>query len=183
MGSRGRSPRAVGSGSSDIEFDPNGGLEVLVLDGASAKQGRLTGRSHGCGCPGARTSARARPPMAAACGSKRATSVTSRACNPRPRWSGGSRITGCCRPDNLSGVEFMDYVRAGQVIRLGPHQTIVLLRGIGGAPQRPSILEGRQSAEITLAVLMRPFAVTWTEQRKTLIGCLPRSPACLDAMP
>jgi len=27
---------------------------------------------------------------------------------------------------NLSGVEFMDYVRAGQVIRLGPHQTIVL---------------------------------------------------------
>jgi hypothetical protein len=105
------------------------------------------------------------------------------ACNPRPRWSGGSRITGCCRPDNLSGVEFMDYVRAGQVIRLGPHQTIVLLRGIGGAPQRPSILEGRQSAEITLAVLMRPFAVTWTEQRKTLIGCLPRSPACLDAMP
>ena len=21
------------------------------------------------------------------------------ACNPRPRWSGGSRITGCCRPD------------------------------------------------------------------------------------
>ena len=77
----------------------------------------------------------------------------------------------------------MDYVRAGQVIRLGPHQTIVLLRGIGGAPQRPSILEGRQSAEITLAVLMRPFAVTWTEQRKTSIGCLPRSPACLDAMP
>ena len=28
--------------------------------------------------------------------------------------------------DNLSGVEFMDYVRAGQVIRLGHHQTIVL---------------------------------------------------------
>jgi hypothetical protein len=27
---------------------------------------------------------------------------------------------------NLSGVEFMDYVHAGQVIRLGPHQTIVL---------------------------------------------------------
>jgi len=46
-----------------------------------------------------------------------------------------------------------------------------------------AILEGRQSAEVTLAVLMRPFAVTWTEQRKTLIGCLPRSPACLDAMP
>jgi hypothetical protein len=46
-----------------------------------------------------------------------------------------------------------------------------------------AILEGRQSAEITLAVLMRPFAVTWMEQRKTLIGCLPRSPACLDAMP
>src|SRR5258706_15347656 len=29
-------------------------------------------------------------------------------------------------PGNPSGVEFMDYVRAGQVIRLGPHQTIVL---------------------------------------------------------
>ena len=27
---------------------------------------------------------------------------------------------------NPSGVEFMDYVRAGQVIRLSPHQTIVL---------------------------------------------------------
>ena len=27
---------------------------------------------------------------------------------------------------NPSGVEVMDYVRAGQVIRLGPHQTIVL---------------------------------------------------------
>ena len=27
---------------------------------------------------------------------------------------------------NPSGLEFMDYVRAGQVIRLGPHQTIVL---------------------------------------------------------
>jgi hypothetical protein len=27
---------------------------------------------------------------------------------------------------NPSGVEFMDYVRAGQVIRLGPHQTMVL---------------------------------------------------------
>jgi hypothetical protein len=28
--------------------------------------------------------------------------------------------------DNLSGVALMDYVRAGQVIRLGPQQTIVL---------------------------------------------------------
>ena len=27
---------------------------------------------------------------------------------------------------NSPGVEFMDYVRTGQVIRLGPHQTIVL---------------------------------------------------------
>jgi hypothetical protein len=33
-----------------------------------------------------------------------------------------------------------------------------------------AILGGRQPAEMTLAVLMRPFAVTWTEQRKTLIG-------------
>jgi hypothetical protein len=29
-----------------------------------------------------------------------------------------------------------------------------------------AILDGRQPAEITLAVLMRPFAVGWTEQRK-----------------
>jgi len=34
-----------------------------------------------------------------------------------------------------------------------------------------------------LAVLMRPIAVaSWTEQRKTLIGCLPRSLACLDVV-
>ena len=31
-----------------------------------------------------------------------------------------------------------------------------------------AILEGRQPAEVTLAGLMRPFAVAWTEQRKTL---------------
>jgi hypothetical protein len=43
-------------------------------------------------------------------------------------------------------------------------------------------LDGRQPPEITLAVLMRPFAMVWTEQRKTLIGCLPRSLACLDAV-
>jgi hypothetical protein len=43
-------------------------------------------------------------------------------------------------------------------------------------------LDGRQPPEITLAVLMRPFAMAWTEQRKTLIGCLPRSLACLDAV-
>ena len=36
--------------------------------------------------------------------------------------------------------------------------------------------------EITLAVLMRPFTVAWTEHRKTLIGCLLRSLACLDAV-
>jgi hypothetical protein len=45
-----------------------------------------------------------------------------------------------------------------------------------------AILDERQAPEITLAVLMRPFAVAWTEQRKTLIGCLPRSLACLDAV-
>jgi hypothetical protein len=45
-----------------------------------------------------------------------------------------------------------------------------------------AILDGRQPPEITLAVLMQPFAVAWTEQRKTLIGCLPRSLACLDAV-
>ena len=31
-----------------------------------------------------------------------------------------------------------------------------------------AILGGRQPAEMTLAVLMRPFAVAWTEQRKTI---------------
>ena len=30
-----------------------------------------------------------------------------------------------------------------------------------------AILGGRQTAEVTLAVLMRPFAVEWTEQWKT----------------
>jgi hypothetical protein len=30
-----------------------------------------------------------------------------------------------------------------------------------------AILDGRQPAQVTLAVLMRPFAVGWTEQRKT----------------
>jgi hypothetical protein len=45
-----------------------------------------------------------------------------------------------------------------------------------------AILDGRQPAEMTLAVLMRPFAVEWREQRKTLIGCLPRLLACLDAV-
>jgi hypothetical protein len=30
-----------------------------------------------------------------------------------------------------------------------------------------AILSGRQPADMTLAVLMRPFAVKWTEQRKT----------------
>jgi hypothetical protein len=31
-----------------------------------------------------------------------------------------------------------------------------------------AILAGRQPAETTLAVLMRPFPVGWTEQRKIL---------------
>jgi hypothetical protein len=30
-----------------------------------------------------------------------------------------------------------------------------------------AVINGRQPAEITLAVLMRPFAVEWTEQRKS----------------
>jgi hypothetical protein len=30
-----------------------------------------------------------------------------------------------------------------------------------------AILGGRQPAEMTLAFLMRPFAVEWTEQRKS----------------
>jgi hypothetical protein len=45
-----------------------------------------------------------------------------------------------------------------------------------------AILGGRQPAAITLAALMRPFAVAGTEQRKTLICCLPRSLARLDAV-
>jgi hypothetical protein len=51
-----------------------------------------------------------------------------------------------------------------------------------GADVVEAILDGRQPPEITLAVLMRPFAVAWTQQRKILIGCLPRSLACLDAV-
>jgi hypothetical protein len=31
-----------------------------------------------------------------------------------------------------------------------------------------TILNGRQSAQMTLAVLMRPFAVEWTEQARIL---------------
>jgi uncharacterized protein (UPF0335 family) len=48
-----------------------------------------------------------------------------------------------------------------------------------------AILDGLQPPERTrtLALMMRPFAVTWTEQRKTLIARLPRSLACLDTMP
>jgi hypothetical protein len=45
-----------------------------------------------------------------------------------------------------------------------------------------AIPDGRQPADMSLAVLMRSFAVAWTEQRKPLIGCLPRSPARLDAV-
>ena len=30
-----------------------------------------------------------------------------------------------------------------------------------------TILGGRQPADVTLAVLMKPFAVEWTEQRRT----------------
>jgi hypothetical protein len=30
-----------------------------------------------------------------------------------------------------------------------------------------AILGGRQPADVTLAVLMKPFAVEWTEQRRT----------------
>src|SRR5688572_4032642 len=33
-----------------------------------------------------------------------------------------------------------------------------------------SILNGRQPAHLTLAVLMRPFAVEWNEQQKTIFG-------------
>ncbi len=33
-----------------------------------------------------------------------------------------------------------------------------------------AILDGRQPAEMTLAVLMEPFAVAWQEQRSMLVG-------------
>jgi hypothetical protein len=45
-----------------------------------------------------------------------------------------------------------------------------------------AILGGRQPAKMTLTVLMRPFAVAWTDLQKTLINCLPRSVARLDAI-
>jgi hypothetical protein len=44
-----------------------------------------------------------------------------------------------------------------------------------------AILDGRQPPERTLALMMRPFAVMWTEQRKTLIARLPVS--CFDFLP
>jgi hypothetical protein len=34
-----------------------------------------------------------------------------------------------------------------------------------------AILGGRQPADMTLAVLMQPFAVGWTEQRNTIFRC------------
>jgi hypothetical protein len=34
-----------------------------------------------------------------------------------------------------------------------------------------AILSGRQPADMTLAVLMQPFAVGWTEQRNTIFRC------------
>jgi hypothetical protein len=43
-----------------------------------------------------------------------------------------------------------------------------------------AILDGRQPADMTLALLMQPFPVIWREQRRLLeIGPLPGS--CLDA--
>jgi hypothetical protein len=53
--------------------------------------------------------------------------------------------------------------------------------GQGDYPDVP-LAGGRQLPEMVLAALMRPFAVTWPEQRKTLIGCLPCSLARLDAI-
>ena len=53
-------------------------LKYSYLMGPSAKAGRHTDHSHGCGCPWARTSAHAWPRTAAACGSKRGTFVTSK---------------------------------------------------------------------------------------------------------
>jgi hypothetical protein len=45
-----------------------------------------------------------------------------------------------------------------------------------------AIVGGRQPAEMMLTMLMRPFAVAWTDLQKTLINCLPRSVARLDAI-
>jgi hypothetical protein len=80
----------------------------------------------------------------------------------------------------LVGLLLIQHVRRRTVEKINESYIRRVLRLTLLAPDIvEAILEGRQSAEITLAVLMRPFAV----QRKTLIGCLPRSPACLDAMP
>jgi len=37
-----------------------------------------------------------------------------------------------------------------------------------------AILHGRQPADMTLTVLMRPFAVAWTEQRQSNFCCTGR---------
>ena len=77
---------AAGTRSSLI---PRAGLRCSCSRVAFARKGRRTRRSHGCGCPWGRISPRASAARAAACGSRRATSVTSKQCAPRAR---GSRL-------------------------------------------------------------------------------------------
>jgi hypothetical protein len=75
----------------------------------------------------------------------------------------------------IAAAEKINPSYVGRVLRL-----TLLAPDIVGA-----ILGGLQPPERTrtLALMMRPFAVTRTEQRKTLIARLPRSRACLDTMP
>ena len=61
-----------------IEFDPNGGLEVLVLEGGFREGGETFRPQSWLRLPIGTPLQRARPPTAAAYGSKRATSVTSK---------------------------------------------------------------------------------------------------------
>jgi hypothetical protein len=62
-----------------IELEPDGGLEVLVLEGGFSEGGD----SHGYGCPLACISARAWPLAAAVRGSRRAIYVASTQSSPR----------------------------------------------------------------------------------------------------
>jgi len=60
-------------------------------------------------------------------------------------------------PAEIAAAEKINASYVGRVLRL----TLLAPNIVEG------ILDGRQPAEVTLAVLMRPFAVEWTEQRKS----------------
>jgi hypothetical protein len=71
-------------------------------------------------------------------------------------WSGGAKWWHVTIAE-IAAAEKINESYVGRVLRL------TLL-----APDTvEAILGGRQSTDMTLAMLMRPFAVAWTEQRKT----------------